>query len=355
MKLFYVLIVPFLMSSLEMFSQGDMNPVANPQSIVIDGNARFTLLTSHIIRMEYDSSGKFLDDPTLLVINRKLDPIAFKKHTGNGYVTIKTALYELKYKQHSGPFTAANLQITLTDKVKPVVWKPGTLNTTNLKGTYRTLDRMNGNLDEWSNKTLNLEDGILSRDGWSVIDDSKNFLFDNSDWKWVQKRNHAEQDLYFFAYGNDYKAALLDYTKIAGKVPMPPYYAFGYWWSRYWNYSDAELRDLVSKFHQYQIPLDILVIDMDWHKTDGLSSHYGQAKMDDAGQPKGWTGYTWNNSLFPEPELFLKWTKSQQIKTTLNLHPASGIAPNEAKYDVFAKAMQFDTTGHKNIPFEACR
>ena len=31
---------------------------------------------------------------------------------------------------------------------------------------------------------------------------------------------------------------LKDYTAFAGKVPLPPRYAFGYWWSRYWSYSD---------------------------------------------------------------------------------------------------------------------
>ena len=92
----------------------------------------------------------------------------------------------------------------------------------------------------------------------------------------------------------------------------------------------------------FNVPLDILVIDMDWHITDGLATNRGM----------GWTGYTWNTSLFPEPDKFLKWTKNQQLKTTLNLHPASGIAPDELKYNSFAKAMQFDTTGYKSIPFE---
>lgn len=28
------------------------------------------------------------------------------------------------------------------------------------------------------------------------------------------------------------------FTLFAGKVPLPPRYVFGYWWSRYWSYSD---------------------------------------------------------------------------------------------------------------------
>lgn len=49
---------------------------------------------------------------------------------------------------------------------------------------------------------------------------------------------------------------------------MPPRYAFGYWWSRYWSYSDAEIRQLVQEFNNYHIPLDVLVVDMDWHWTE---------------------------------------------------------------------------------------
>ena len=69
-------------------------------------------------------------------------------------------------------------------------------------------------------------------------------------------------------YGHDYKAALKDYTLFAGRMPLPPRYAFGYWWSRYWMYSDHELRELCKNFGNYNIPLDVLVIDMDWHYTD---------------------------------------------------------------------------------------
>ena len=36
----------------------------------------------------------------------------------------------------------------------------------------------------------------------------------------------------------DYKGALYDFTLVAGKIPMPPRYTFGIFYSRYWAYSD---------------------------------------------------------------------------------------------------------------------
>ncbi|MBB3188651.1 glycoside hydrolase family 31 protein [Microbacter margulisiae] len=303
-------------------------------TMIVSGAARFTLLTSHIIRMEYDSTGRFVNAPSFVVIHRDLPAIPYTQINQGQWLIIKTSTMELKYKIGSGKFNQENLQITYKQaNGSPILWHPGMANNENLKGTFRTLDGMNGDTHEGDTIPTPFQNGLLSRNGWYLLDDSNNFLFDNSSWRWVKKRNNPELDWYFMGYGTNYKAILYDFTKIAGKIPLPPRYAFGYWWSRYWNYSDDELRTLVEKFKQYNIPLDVLIIDMDWHTA-------------------GWTGYTWNKSLFPDPEKFLQWLKGQHLKTALNLHPASGIAPTEAKYTEFAKAMSFDTTGHKNIPFE---
>ena len=128
------------------------------------------------------------------------------------------------------------------------------------------------------------------------------------------------------AYGHDYKGALKSYTKFAGKVPLPPRYAFGYWWSRYWSYSDQDFRDLISNFQQLDLPLDVLVIDMDWHP---ISPEAGG----------GWTGWDWNERLFPDYKAFLKYLDQQGVKATMNLHPADGVRPYEKKYEAFMQRL----------------
>jgi len=352
-KILLILISSFFYT-MSLHAQNDTNSVHNKTtSIVVAGHARFSILTTHIIRLEYDSRQRFVNEPSFVVINRNLPTIPFKKSLHGKWLIIKTDQMELKYKTGSGKFNDENLQITYKqDPTHTIVWNPGMKNNENLKGTFRTLDGMNGDTNESEKIPTTFENGLISRNGWYLLDDSNNFLFDNSAWKWVKERNNKELDWYFMGYGTDYKTALYDYTQIAGKIPIPPHYAFGYWWSRYWNYSDNELRTLVKRFDQYNIPLDVLVIDMDWHNTNGLTFKENR-KLDEFGQPIGWTGYTWNKSLFPAPDKFLLWLKEQHLKTTLNLHPASGISPLEGNYLQFAKTMDFDTTGHKNIPFEA--
>lgn len=319
------------------YAQGDGQ--ADSKAIVVEGGARFTMLTSRLLRMEWDSSSQFNDEPSFVVVNRKLPVPAYKKIIQNGWLHITTTELELHYQLNSGKFNDQNLEIVYHGADGNFTWKPGMKESFNLKGTYRTLDRFDGNIRA-GKEEMKLEEGLISRDGWHLIDDSKSLLFDKSDWPWVAQRSAGDkQDWYFMGYGKAYKQALYDYSLIAGKIPLPPRFVFGYWWSRYWSYSDNELHSLVNNFEKYNIPLDVLVIDMDWHSVVN-----GRLP---------WTGWTWNKRLFPDPDKSLAWIKSKNLKTTLNLHPADGIAPYESQYKDFAKAINFDTTNHGTIPFEA--
>ena len=48
------------------------NPVADPKAVVTIGNARFTVLTPQLIRMEWSADGKFEDHASMVFINRRL-------------------------------------------------------------------------------------------------------------------------------------------------------------------------------------------------------------------------------------------------------------------------------------------
>ena len=312
------------------FAQND--PVADPAAIVVAGNARFTVLTDRLIRMEWSPEARFEDHATLAIVNRRLPVPHFTVRRSGDGVTITTGALTLVYK--GGAFTADNLQARFKLNGKTVVWHPGLEPSGNLMGTARTLDGCSG--PDHINYSDPMELGILSRDGWAVVDESTRHLFvdDDSDWgQWVQAREEgAGQDLYLFAYGHDYKAALKAYTQVAGRIPMPPKFAFGYWWSRYWAYTDDEFLALGREFRERQIPIDIMVIDMDWHETWPGAA---RRTKDDRGQGIGWTGYTWNRDLIGDPEGFLREVHDMRLKTSLNLHPAVGIIPREECYPAF--------------------
>ena len=343
---------------------GLYDPVANPKAIVTVGKARFTVLTPQLIRMEWAADGKFEDHASLAFLNRnvplpKFTTVDESIGAARKY-TITTDSLTLGYMPNAsanGRLDEKSLQVSLTLSGKPVTWRPGMEDTGNLQGTTRTLDGALGG------KTAEpMDPGLVSRDGWVVVDDSTRPLFDGNDfrfdlgdkstWPWVMQRPAGDrQDWYFFGYGHDYKAALHDFTIIAGKIPLPPRFAFGAWWSRYWAYSDQELMDLAKGFRSNDVPLDVFVIDMDWHKV--FNSQTWWNKDDDAsGHSKGWSGYSWNKLLFPDPNQFLKDLHDMGLKTTLNLHPASGIQPWEDAYPAMARAMGVDPATGQYVPFD---
>ena len=313
------------------------DPVADPGATVVCGKARFTVLTPKLIRMEWSEDGVFEDRASMAIVNRKLDVPAFKASRSGKSVTIRTSALTLQYK---GPakFSAKNLSVQFMMGGKKVKWVPGADASGNLMGTFRTLDGCKG-FHQINHRGDPYETGVLSRDGWAIVDESSRHLVEktDADWgEWVAERPAGERiDWYIFAYGHSYKEALADFTKIAGKIPLPPKYVFGYWWSRYWQYSDFEFISLAKEIRSHGIPMDIMVIDMDWHDTWTLKKK--GAPRDEFGQRIGWTGYTWQKELFPDPERTLGQLHALNLKTSLNLHPASGIQPYEDCYEDFVK------------------
>lgn len=347
--------VILILITIALFSQKN-NPVANQAATVVCGNARFTVLTSDVVRIEWSENAKFEDHATLTFINRYLPLPDFKSKIKNGWLQIKTSDLTLYYSVDSKQLDHSTLRVEFTHNGLKKVWYPGITDKQNLKGTTRTLDRTYGKYLYGAKKdTIRLESGLLSREGWTLIDDSRRPLFDNSDWPWVMARPQSKsQDLYFFVYGDNYKKALYNFSLLAGNIAMPPKFTFGVWWSRYWEYSDVELKKLVEDFRIHDVPLDVLVIDMDWHKVNNQEwfDAKGHRLKDQSGEDYGWTGFSWNRSLFPDPKGFLKWTNENHIYTSMNLHPASGIQPHEDQYETFAEAMGVDPLTKKYIPFD---
>lgn len=335
------------------------NPVADPKAVVTLGQARFTVLTPELIRMEWAADGKFEDHASLVFLNRRLPVPKFSRETTNGALTIQTDALKLVYTPAKSPqFAPENLTITLTVDGKQVAWHPGMDDAENLQGTTRTLD---GALGSKTHEPIG--QGLVSRAGWAVVDDSDRPLFDSADFSfkegeksplpWVMERPAGKrQDWYFFGYGHDYRKALGDYVRVAGRIPLPPRFAFGAWWSRYWAYSDQEIGEIIRDFRMNSTPLDVFVIDMDWHISRDQLEARGEKDPDASGHSLGWSGYSWNKLLFPDPQAFLAELHGDGLKTSLNMHPASGVQPWEDAYPAMAKAMGIDPATKKYVAFD---
>ncbi len=307
------------------------HPIADPAAIVAAPGVRFSVLTSRLIRMEYAPDGASFEDRPSQVFWHRRQPLPDYRVTRAGdELQIETAYLRLRYDAAAGPsFNAASLSVELP--ASGVTWRYGDPDRGNLLGTTRTLDQVSGQ--------TRLEPGLLSRDGWVVWDDMRSLLFNEQGWLETRPDPNA-QDLYFFGYGHDYADCLRDFSLVAGKTPLLPRWVLGNWWSRYWEYSQEELIDLMRDFRRHYVPLSVCIIDMDWHITNT------------GNDCSGWTGYTWNRQLFPDPPALIRWLHNNGLRTALNLHPAEGVHNHEGQYEAMAQAMGRDPSAGAPIPFD---
>jgi len=323
------------------FSVFGYNPVANPSAIVpgSGSTARFTVLSDYVIRMEFSHSGTFEDRATLTMLNRNVAVPSYTHSVSNGYLTIQTSKLTLKY-QVGQIFADWTLSVT-TDA--GVTWKYGDVDYGNLLGTVKSLDELcTVTLNCTQNEDIRVHSeslhcgwGVVSRGGWTTIDDSTNYIMSSAPGSWFTSNltNTNDMDIYFFGHGTNYRRALQDYTSLAGKTPMFHRSLLGSWFTRWYDYDNSDVERLVDIFRKFSVPLDILVLDMNWHTKND------------------WTGYSWDRSLFPYPNDTIAFLHSQGLLTAANLHDADGIGYWEDKYADMCSIMGQNANAKQTVMF----
>ncbi|KAM5350550.1 hypothetical protein ACJ41O_007055 [Fusarium nematophilum] len=306
------------------------DPVANPASVVAGDNFRFTLINDTVLRYEWSEDGVFEDHPSAFALNRNFPAPEYSVSDTDDQLEIRTGSFQVTYNKKR--FDRYGFVISFNNKntLWGADWRYGEV-PENLGGTARTLDGVDGRCE--------LEPGILSRAGYSVLDDSKSMLF--GDGGLTAPRKPGDRiDGYLFCYGHDYKSAMSSFFAISGKQPLLPRWALGNWWSRYYAYTDEEYLGLMDKFKSRSVPLSVAVLDMDWHLVHGDNIPHA-----------GWTGYTWNRELFKDPDAFARALHDRKLKITLNDHPHAGIHHHEDLYEAMAKDLGHDTSALAPILF----
>lgn len=298
----------------------ETKPKAVEENIIEGVNYRITVLTPRLMRLEYSENSTFVDQASQTILNRNFQKSSFQVKDTEDELQITTEYLYLSYNKKKFSPNGLSIQVLGNISIYYSCWHYGETGE-NLGGTARTLDEVDG--------SCLLEDGLLSRNGFAILDDSRSLLLTEDGW--VESRGQQGEDIYFFGYGRDYKACLKDFYFLCGKTPMLPRYALGNWWSRFYKYNEESYKNLMLQFEKEEIPFSVAVIDMDWHLVD-IDEKYGS----------GWTGFTWNRELFPNPEEFMSWLHKKNLKVTLNLHPADGIRGYEEMYPKIAKELGVD-------------
>lgn len=164
-------------------------------------------------------------------------------------------------------------------------------------------------LDKWHPEMIELLEkikcyppGFLSKNGVSIfLDDSLPY---NVKEDWIEKlSDEMPQILYFICFGDDYKKGIGYLTEVLGAVPEIPEKLFGIWFSCFRVMGEKDFIKVKNDFDKYDLPLDVVVVDTDWHKYL-------------------WHGFDWNKKLFPNPERFAQWLKDNKLSAAFNVHPS---------------------------------
>ncbi|MBD3243267.1 MAG: DUF5110 domain-containing protein, partial [Chitinivibrionales bacterium] len=158
---------------------------------------------------------------------------------------------------------------------------------------------------------------ILSRRGYFLYNDTPSAVLDDG---WIRPREaHPDyRDYYLFLYGKDFARALADYRLLFGTTPLPPRYMLGLWYSRFPTLKALDIEQAVADFETHELPLDVFVLDLEWHK-------------------RGWHGFDWDTDEYGEPGVFLKGLHDRGIRVTANLHPDK-IPVDDTRYNDFCIA-----------------
>ncbi|MBR1416200.1 MAG: DUF5110 domain-containing protein [Bacilli bacterium] len=338
----------------EKFKPNYQDALANEKAIYKGKNYRFTVLSESLIRLEYDSSGKFEDRPTELAKFRNFPVPKFEVQENDTLLVISTEYFRLQYQKEQvfqGPMFAQDsyLKVSLNDSDKSWYYKhdearnfKGFINNLETREEYvsqtdKILEEKNKKNKKKLIKTTYSLKGLYSTDGFVSLDDSKSLIIDEQGY--LQKDERPRIDIYLFMYKRDFGRCLKDYFTLSGYPPLIPRYALGIWWNKTKPYSMQDVRDLIQDFNKHEIPLSILLLGENWHIKDKNNIKLYKS------------GFTFNPEFFTKPEELTTYLHDRGIRLGVNIDPAEGIHTHERNYDELASSLGIREK--QIIPFNA--
>ena len=282
------------------FIKNSKNLIPNQKNIVRGDKYRFSILSPRLIRIEYNKDNIFEDRATSLVVKRNFGDASFTTSQTDLTLTIITEYFTLTYIK-SSPITSKNLKVVINGTDRE--WYPGHKEIRNLGSINYSLEYLDNN--------LKLDKGLYSFDGFSLLDDSHNFIIEND---MFLPRDNTTVDLYLFVYNNDLGLCLQDYFNLTGYPPMIPRYALGSWWYKNDPYNMYDIDDLIKKFNDNHIPISVFLLGNKWHNTT--------------------ENFSYDRSLFDQNILY-KYYQSKKQKFGLTINPELPIYQNDPLYNSF--------------------
>ena len=137
----------------------------------------------------------------------------------------------------------------------------------------------------------------------------------------LQLQTQGNELDYYLIYGQEPATIINTYTKLTGRMSLPPRWALGYHQCR-WSYdSETEVRTLAREFRQRRIPCDVIHLDIDYMQ--------------------GFRVFTWHKQRFPDPKQLIDELTEQGFKVVTIVDPGVKYDP-EADYQVCERGLEND-------------
>lgn len=341
------------------------------------GRGRFTIYAEDMIRIQWQSvSGQWKDADLLsLTISSRYaagDFSVMNETQGNslfihtfdyyGNSVLNLTFTDDSSSSPPGPeqlFIQSALMVWPgTPPPRRFLWTLASKQSQNLNGTYPNLDCYSSPSECIDDYWQRMMPGLLSRDGWNVLDDSgvprmiQPPPSDPLQWSWPggdPPNATGAIDIYYQAYGDNFRQALLEIAALSGPPAPPPRSTFGPWWSRYYPYSaDSLASEVLEGYASNSIPLSSVSLDMDWHAEPHLKNCSSWGQLD------------FNLDLFPDPTSFISMIHGgsdgrsnvigHPLNLALNVHLQSGVDYCAERYIPFAASIGADSS--KNMTIE---
>ncbi|MFZ2960977.1 MAG: glycoside hydrolase family 31 protein [Candidatus Ozemobacteraceae bacterium] len=106
---------------------------------------------------------------------------------------------------------------------------------------------------------------------------------------------------YYLIYGPAVKQVVESYSRLTGKMPLPPQWALGFQQCKWSYFPEAKVRSVARTFRERGIPCDVLYLDIDY--------------MD------GYRVFTWDSKKFPRPAKLIDDLRKDGFKVVTIVDP----------------------------------
>ena len=168
-----------------------------------------------------------------------------------------------------------------------------------MRGTDRRM--IQGNTDDYCNIIQSIKGYGLFWDNYSPT------TFRSSESSFTFESEVGDGIDYYFIWGGDADGVIAGIRQLTGTVPMLPLWSFGFMQSRERYKSSAELTNVLDRYRQEGVPIDVMI--QDWQ-------YWGDNYL--------WNAMEFNNPDFSNPERWIKHIHDQNAKLMISIWSSFG-------------------------------